>query len=53
MVQCKGESFTRNDNKVELLLNIPLEYKVNKRPENITSHPQCSAKVDAHLSGYL
>lgn len=39
--------------QMKLILNIPLEYKVNKTHENAIRHllSSCTGRVDAHLSG--
>lgn len=49
----KGGSYMWADNEVERLLNITVEYEINKTQENVfwsVSRPGCSGRVDVHLS---
>lgn len=51
MGQRKEESYVWTDNKDELLLDITLEYEVNKTQERSSdaSCPECSSGADVHL----
>lgn len=53
MEQRGGEPHVWTDNEVELLLNITPECEVNKTrgKQFDTSRPQCSGRVNGHLSG--
>lgn len=52
MAQDKEKSYVWTEKKAELLLNITLEYKVNKTQKmpSDASRLECGGRIDGHLS---